>query len=102
MMTKDEKSNSEYEMLLKGLQNIATEGFRDAKGNRHKEKQICCRYFNTGLSLGFTTGELVDFLGVSSPSILDLAGYSDEDSQAIMELIGLITDEEIAQARPQI
>ncbi|MCM1566025.1 MAG: hypothetical protein NC238_08780 [Dehalobacter sp.] len=99
-MTKDEKSDSEYEMLLKGLQSIASEGFRDAKGNRHKEKQICCRYFNTGLALGFSTGVLVDFLGVSTPSILDLAGYSDEDSEAIMELIGLITDEEIAQARP--
>ncbi len=60
---------------------------------------MCCRFFNTGLTHGFSTGELVDFLGVSAPSILDLAGYSDDESETIMELIGLITDEEIAQAQ---
>lgn len=39
--------------------------------------------------------ELVDFLGVSTPSILELAGYSDEDAQRVMEMIANISEDEI-------
>jgi len=35
-------------------------------------------------------------LGVSSASVLDRAGYSDSESQAVMERLGETSDEEIA------
>jgi hypothetical protein len=50
-----------------------------------------------GCAAGISTGELVDFLGVSSTSVLDRAGYSDSESQAVIDLLGETSDEEIAR-----
>jgi hypothetical protein len=38
---------------------------------------------------------LVDFLGVSTPSVLEMAGYSNEDAQRVMEMIADISEDEI-------
>jgi hypothetical protein len=43
---------------------------------------------------------LVDFLGVPSPSVLEMAGYSDEAAQRVMEMLAGITDEEIQSIAP--
>jgi hypothetical protein len=51
--------------------------------------------FGRGAAAGYATGELVDFLGVSSPSILDMAGYPDEAAACVMEMLADISDEEI-------
>jgi hypothetical protein len=45
-----------------------------------------------------TAGELIDFLGVSSPSVLDMAGYSKEEGDALFVISDALTDEEISQA----
>jgi hypothetical protein len=39
------------------------------------------------------------FLGLSSPSVLDVAGYSDKAAQHMMEMLADITDEEIQSRR---
>jgi len=58
-----------------------------------------CRYLKQGLGAGFSTGELIDWLGVSSPSILDAAGFDDLEAAAAMELLGAISDAEIRSTR---
>ena len=58
-----------------------------------------CRYMKQGLGAGFSTGELVDWLGVSSPSILDAAGFDDADAAAVMELLCAVSDAEIESTR---
>jgi hypothetical protein len=40
----------------------------------------------------------VDFLGVSSPSVLDMAGYSEGDALRAMEMLADITEELIQSA----
>jgi hypothetical protein len=45
------------------------------------------RYYVRGQQEGFTVGELVDFLGVSSPSVLSRAGWGDDDVVRIMQLL---------------
>ena len=52
-----------------------------------------CRYFKRGA--GYGTGFLVDMLGVSADSVLEQAGYDDEDVLAVMHRIAELTDEEI-------
>jgi len=76
------------------LKDLFVRAFSEAKGTE-KIRDVCCGYFKWGKNHQITTGELVDYLGVSSPSILDKAQYSEAEAKDVMELIGLITDEEI-------
>ena len=62
-------------------------------------REALCRYMKQGLRAGFSTGELVDWLGVSSPSILDAAGFDDVEAVAAMKLLGVVSDAEIQSTR---
>src|SRR5262249_39146274 len=53
--------------------------------------KVCCRYFEAGEREDISHGELIDYLGVSSPSVLELAGYSDQEASRVMESLCLIT-----------
>jgi len=68
---------------------------RVAKGNPELQKQAICRYYKRGEKANLSRGELIDFLGVSSPSIFDMADYSDEEGDATMEIASRITDEDL-------
>ena len=63
-----------------------------------EQRATACRYFHRGALAGFSTGELIDFLGVSESSVLELAGYSDDATQRVMDMAGTISDEEIQRA----
>jgi len=77
----------------------AAADFRAVAGDAEGERRACCRYFNRGYEADiFSTGELVDFLGASTPSVLDMAGYSDEDAQRVMEVVGDLSGDEIRAA----
>lgn len=69
--------------------------FKQVIGKEEKRK-ACCRYFKRGIQAGLSQEELIDFLGMSDPSILFLSGYTEEEELEIMELIGEISDSEIA------
>jgi hypothetical protein len=56
---------------------------------------LTARYLALGKLAGVSQGELIDFLGVSSPSVLELAGYTDEEQKQVMALLGKLSDEEI-------
>lgn len=79
-------NDNEYEHKVNDLYRWASDLFRA----REKDASILEAahiYFNRGEQEGFSTGELVDFLGVSSPSVLSTAGFSDVEEIRIMELI---------------
>lgn len=59
------------------------------------QRQACCRYFRRGQVLGFSQVDLIDFLGLAMPSVLDVAGYLPDDAERVMELVGEISDQEI-------
>ena len=73
-MTGTDNSLSEYEALVEGVSETAIQEFRSARGDTAKQRKAACRYFKHGIASGLSTGELVDFLGVSTPSILSRAG----------------------------
>jgi hypothetical protein len=71
------------------------EEFRNCTEDQEQQRLTCCRYFRRGPLTGMTQNELIDSLGLSSPSVLDAAGYSAEAAQQVMDLVGGISDEEI-------
>jgi hypothetical protein len=73
---------------------LAADDLRASAAAGPEQREAICRYFRRSAA-AYSQGELVDFLGVSSPSILDMAGYSDEAAQRVMEMLASITDEEI-------
>jgi len=71
------------------------EEFRNCAENPEEQRRACCRYFRRGSLTGLTQNELIDSLALSTPSVLDTAGYSAEAAQQVMDMLGGISDEEI-------
>jgi hypothetical protein len=88
-------STADYERSHREFMRLAAEDFRYSASSEQEQRAAICRYLRRGGAAGYSTGELVDFLGVSSPSVLDLAGYSDEAALRVMEVLADIEDEEI-------
>ncbi len=80
---------------MEWLQRYGADELRAAKGNTKSIRTALCRYLKQGKGAGFSTGELVDWLGVSTPSILSKAGYSDGETEETMQILGQVTDTEI-------
>ena len=94
MNADDEFTAGAYDALVDGVSKQAADDFRRAKIDGAK-KLACCRYFKRGELAGLSRAELIDFLGVSTPSILDLAGYSADEAQEVMDALSDISEEEI-------
>ena len=88
-------SPADYERVVREFTRLAAEDFRQSAVTEQQQRAAICRYFRRGAVADFSHGELIDFLGVSSPSVLDMAGYSDEAAQRVMEMLADITDEQI-------
>ena len=74
-----------------------TQRFREARAVG-QIKLRCCQYLQAGRKEGLTTMQLIDELGISSPSILDQAHYSEREKQATLDLIATLSDDEISLA----
>ena len=88
----------EPDQILDELMRQTAAELRTALGDVPKQRLACCRFFQRGQLAGISTGALVDYLGVSTPSILDMAGYTDEAAEKVMVLIGSLSDREIEDA----
>jgi hypothetical protein len=85
----------DLEALARNFLMETAEEFRNCAENPEQQRQTCCRYFRRGPLTGLTQMELIDSLALSSPSVLDSAGYPAEAAQQVMDMIGGISDEEI-------
>ena len=88
-------SAADYERSLREFKRLAAEDFRQSAATEQEQRAAICRYFRRGAAADCSPAELVDFLGVSSPSVLDMAGYSDEAALRVMDMLADITDEDI-------
>jgi hypothetical protein len=88
-------SDADYTAFVEWLSEHAATELREAKGNPQQQKQALCRYYRRGLRASLTAGELVDLLGVSSPSILDRAGYNEEEGAVVMAISDSLSDEDV-------
>lgn len=90
-------SDDNYSAYVAWLSSLIAEELRWAKGNPERQKRVLCRYYSRGLNANLTVGELIDFLGVSSPSILDMAEYSDNEGDALFQISDRLTPKEISR-----
>jgi hypothetical protein len=91
-------SDADYRAFVAWLSERTADELRQAKNNAERQKRALCRYYWRGLQANLTASELIDFLGVSSPSILDRAGYDEAESSAIMNLSDSLSDQDIERA----
>ena len=96
--TSDEDFSPDYDERIERVCREAAAEFRSCRDDLLAQIKICCHYFESGEREGISHGELIDFLGISSPSVLDRAGYSAAEAQRVMEALALITHD--SQGRP--
>jgi hypothetical protein len=89
---------AEYEAAVRQFTRLAADDFRQSVTTEQEQRAAICRYFRRGAAADFSHAQLIDFLGVSTPSVLDMAGYHDSAAQRVMEMLADITDEEIQSA----
>lgn len=75
----------------------AIEDFKACLEDPEQQRQACCRYLKRGVLAGMAQDELIHRLGLSAPSVLDLAGYSTEMADSVMAALKTISDEEILE-----
>ena len=90
-------SDENYSAFVAWLSARTTEDFREAHGDAARQKSALLRYYHTGLRANLTPAELIGFLAITSRSILDEAGYTDAESDAVMALSDGLTDREFYQ-----
>lgn len=90
----------DYNERIERVCSEAASEFRACPGDLLAQLRVCCRYFQRGEREGISHGELIDFLGVSTPSVLDRADYSDEQAQRVMDALQLIRDDENGTPQP--
>lgn len=75
----------------------AIEDFKACREDPEQQRQACCRFLKKGAVAGMAQDELIHRLGLSAPSILDLAGYSAELADNVMATLKTLSDEEILE-----
>lgn len=94
----EELADEDYFAFVEWLEVVTAEQLKAVKHNAVALRQALCRYYQRGYRAHLTPDELIDFLGVSNPAILDMAGYDEDEIEATMEISDSITDEEILSA----
>ncbi len=90
-----EESDENYFAYVAWLSELTAKDLRQVKGQPEQQKQTLYRYFKRGDRANLTPSELIDFLGVSSPSIIDMAGYTEEEGDALFVIFENTTRNEI-------
>jgi hypothetical protein len=89
----DDDFHPDWRERLNRLRHRAADEFRGCLGDPLEQLRVCARYFNEGDQEGFDHGALIDLLGVSTPSVLSMAGYPDSAALRVMELLPPLIDD---------
>lgn len=79
-------SEADYFKFTEWLEDEAAKDLKQAKGTEFMMRAAIQRYLETGYGAHLSSGELVDFFCVSTPSVLDKAGYSDDEIDFAVKL----------------
>ncbi len=94
-----ETSDEEYSEYVAWLSERTAAQLRHAKGKPEEQRLILCRYYKRGDKANLTPSELIDFLAGDTPSILDMAGYSEVEGDAAMVISDGLTRDEISKVQ---
>ena len=81
-----ELTDEEYSSYVKWLKAITAEEMEKVQGNREGQTQALLRYWKRCDLAGLGPAEAIDYLGVDYGSILDYAGYDEDEQMAVMEM----------------
>jgi hypothetical protein len=87
-------SEDEYHRLVEALRKKSADDFRASRQRGEDILLPLKRYFDHGTSADFSLAELIDHLGISTPSILELAGFPDAEAQAAMDSLPRLDDQD--------
>jgi len=91
--------DDDYFAFVEWLSELTAAELRRAKGDPQEQRLALCRYYKRGYRANIDPGPLIDYLGVSSPSIFDMAGYTDEEGDAATLISDGITEEDVRQTQ---
>jgi hypothetical protein len=86
-------SDEDYSAFVEWLESETASSLEQAKGDEPAIATAIRTYLETGYSAHLTSGELVDFFCVNTPSILDKAGYFEVHADWAVELYDQIDPE---------
>jgi hypothetical protein len=66
---------------------VAVVMFRQARSSQEAVRAAVEQYLRNGYREGFVGEEIIDYLGVDTPSILDDAGYSETEADAAIAVL---------------
>jgi hypothetical protein len=92
-------SPEDYKRLVGEFTRLAADDFRRSAATEQEQRAALCRYFRRGADADFSHPELIDFLGVSTPSVLDTAGYSHAAAARVMLMLRDMKDDELYGAK---
>ena len=88
-------SPQDYERAVREFTRKAEDDFRQSAASEPEQRSAICRYFRRGADADFSNAELIDFLGISAPSVLDMAGYPEAAASRVMEMLRDMKDDEL-------
>ncbi|MGI4790278.1 MAG: hypothetical protein ACRYFS_15680 [Janthinobacterium lividum] len=96
-----ETSDENYSEYVGWLSERTAKELRQAKGDAVRQRLVLCQYYKRGEKANLAASELIDFLAVSSPSIFDMADYTDDESDTAMVISDGLTDDEVSKVELQ-
>jgi hypothetical protein len=92
-------SLEDYKRLVGEFTRLAAGDFRRSAATEQEQRAALCRYFRRGADADLSHPELIDFLGVSTPSVLAMAGYSHAGADRVMLMLRDMKDDELYGAK---
>jgi hypothetical protein len=81
-----------YSTALERLQDETVAGLKAANGQTDPLRPVIMSYLKRGYELGLSPSELTDFFCVSTPSIVEAAGYTDTSGDSVVSLFDEVHD----------
>ncbi len=97
---KNDDSEEDYFAFVHWLEKETANELKQANGNVLAIRAAIHRYLERGYQAHLTSGELVDFFCVSTPCILHMAEFSDDEFDAVVTLYDEINPELFAKYYP--
>ena len=92
LSTNENGTPADWRERLDKVRQQAAADFRTCSSDSLELLRVCARYFQHGKQEGFDHGELIDYLGISSPSVLDMADFSESQATHVMTLLPLLEE----------
>jgi hypothetical protein len=89
----DSSVPADWHERLERVRRQAAADFRASSLDSLDLLRVCARYFQHGKQEGFDHGELIDYLGISTPSVLDMADFTDSHATKVMALLPLLQED---------